>query len=166
MTEQETQKAFDTCKQLKTNIKLIREKQVENIPLLEEIFLHEWYKVDMGDEEASWTSFLGQPEVTIPRSHVQNWLVIKRNLSDAFGIPLEEISDVKISKLYLIALHAASRDEAEDLISKARTLLPGEWRDIENKLKGKHESNDGHAHDFKHLLQCKVCGLKETQNGQ
>lgn len=162
--ERDSTKAFSVCKKLKDNIKKIRSLVIENIPLFEEVFNNEYYKVDMGDEEATWSSFLGQPEILYPRSSVASWFRIKKTLYDEFKIPFEKFSEVKLSKLVIIALYAKDKKHAEELIASAMTLLPNEWKDLENSLKGKPISDDGHIHQFLRYEVCKICGMKKRKH--
>ena len=156
------EKAFNLCMELINKIATIRKESVEIIPILEEINSTDAYKQYMGDESSTWSSFLGLPEVLLTRSNVRSWLQIKRNLSDVFGIPLEKLHAVKLSKLYLIALYAKNKEEAEDLIAKALTLAPSEWKNVEHEFRGKPVSDDGHSHEFKKYKQCIKCGEKKT----
>jgi len=159
-----SEKAFSVCQKIKENEKIIRDKTIENIPLYKECFLNEYYKVDLGDENASWNMFLGLPEVTRPRAQIRSWFVIMNNLVDKFGFSLEELMGVKLSKLEIIAIYAKDKKEAEKLINDAKILAPSEWKDIENELRGKPTSDDGHKHDFKRFKQCKICGLKSFED--
>ena len=159
--EKVAKQSFDVCSKIIENEKMIRDKTIENIPLYEEVFLNEYYKVYIGSESASWSSFLGLPEITRSRSQLRDWFLIKNNLVDKFKIPFEKLMNVKISKLHHIAVYADNREQAEDLIAKAQTLLPSEWDDTVRKAKGMPTSEDGHEHNFKKMKQCKICGVKK-----
>jgi len=162
--DKNTDNAFNVCKKLIDNEKKIRELMFENIPLYLDILNNGYYKIYMGDENASWVSFLGLPEVTKSRARIHGWSLIHENLIKKFAFGPEEVMNVEISKLYFIAQKATSKEDAEDLISKARTLLPNEWREVVAKKTGKHFTDDGHRHQFNTYKICSICGEKHKES--
>jgi hypothetical protein len=85
-------------------------------------------------------------------------------LYDKFGIPFEKFQNIKLSKLYEVAIFAKDKEHAEELLVSAETLAPGDWKHLEHTLQGKPTVDDGHRHDFKKFRQCKICGEKEPIN--
>ncbi len=165
MEETDAKNAYAVCKELIDNIKKVREISIKNIPLFEEIYEKEYYKVYLGDEKASWSAFLGDPDILYSRSNVNTWIRIKKKLIDEYGFKLEDIWNIKLSKLETVALYSTSKEHAEELLGASKTLLPSDWKDLQNSLRGKPTSDDGHMHDFTKFEQCRICGLKERCDG-
>ena len=162
--EQKAEKSFKVCSELKENTRIIRELTIKNIPLFEEILNNEYFKIDLGDEDATWSAFLGQPDVMYSRSNVNTWIKIKKKLVDEYGMKLEDFWGIKLSKLEIIAMYSRDIEHAQKLIKEAKVLLPSDWKDLANSLMGKPVSDDGHLHEYCKFEQCKKCGHKEVLN--
>ena len=90
---------------------------------------NEYWRV-LGHE--SWGSYLAQPEIDLTQQTVDNYLTVYNALHDKGILPPAVVS-VDISKLQAIVPYI-TKENAEELIEKAKTLSRGDLRDEMREL--------------------------------
>lgn len=151
----EGEKFFKINKKIKEREILRRALMIENVGDLQTMFEEKLYKVEFD----KWSAFLAQLEIYYTRAEVWRFLFIKKRLIDKYRMKFEMLLDVPITRLENIAKYAKTKEEVDDLYHKAKTLLPRDWRDTINQLRGKPTS-DNCKHKIDLYEICRVCGQK------
>lgn len=160
--ERRGEEAFERHQRIVDRISQIRKLQVENIEDLDIMYTLEQYKVYLGDENAEWSGYLAQQDVFLTRAEVHRMSELKKKFVDEFGMDLVALMSLPVTKLQNIAMYAHDKNEAIDLVDKARTLTSREWTEEMRKLAGKNTPTDGHQHEPRRFEICKKCGNKQS----
>lgn len=157
-----SQRAFELNDKVVANERERRKLFFENISLLEEILQGHLYRYIL-DEDASWSSYLGELDVFYTRSEVVRWLRIKGRLVNDFGFKIDELLSVPATKLEAIVSVAKDAADAKVLLEMAGVAKGRDWRNEIKMRQGKHLPDDGHMHDFEEFEVCKVCGMRHKK---
>lgn len=143
---------------------LIRRKLfLENVSDLVKMHKTKLYKIQIGDKNAQWSSYLSQVELYYSRGEVEKWRNIFSNFVEKFAIDPLTFVDIPSSRLEEISRIAESKEKAEEYFHQARVLTPQFWKDFIAEVTGKPTS-DEHDHKFSMFRICKDCGLKIHQD--
>jgi hypothetical protein len=162
LTEIKANEAFATHQRIVEREKKMRELKIENIADYDSLYKTQGYRVVLGDEEGEWTHYLAQLEIYRSRGEIHALVKMKEKLSDEWDFKLDEIIDIPLGRLGTIAMIAADKTQAADLITLARGATTKDWSEEINKLKGKPIPEDGHKHDNVTYRICKICGNKKV----
>ena len=158
MNEEEKQgeEGFKLHQKIVHNESLRRQLLGNNIELLREMKDKELYKSVLGDTTTEWVAYLGQVETMYSRNSVYNYFRVYDKFVKEIGLTFEFISQVPISRLVEM-LPVITKENSDDLISKALILTSRDFTDEIRQLKGL-PTTDECTHQYKEYEICKVCG--------
>lgn len=163
LEEINAEKAFATHQRIVEREKKMRELKMENIVDYDDMYQSQGYRVVMGDQGASWSSYLSQVDVYRSRSEINAWTKLYERLCVEYGFSKDILVDIPIGRLVAVAVLATSKDDAQEMITLARGASTVDWKEEINKRKGKPMPEDGHQHNFAHLAVCEKCGFKKKE---
>ena len=156
--EEQGEKAFNLHTQIATNEKTRRGLLSLNCELITEMIDEKLYKHYLGDPSAPLTAYLAALDVFYSRSQVNRFRKINK-VFKTLGIDIKEVWDIPDSRLSDI-VNNATAENVNDLLDKARILIPSDWNTEMRKLKNLPNEDDCEDHDFKVFHECIRCGKK------
>lgn len=119
------------------------------------------YKTILGYPEASWKTFLAQPELKITYSKSQRLVAIYDIYIVQLGLQPEEIMGVDTNSLYRMK-GVVNKENVKEWLEKAKELSR---LDLTRELKFGHVDEMTCNHDFecKEMCVCKICGTRQIK---
>ena len=161
--EQKGKEAFTIHKNIVDRELLRRKLFIDNVSDLVKMHKMKLYKLQLGSEDAEWSSYLSQVELYYSRGEIEKWRRIFSVFVEGFNILPDTFVDIPSTRLEDIASFATDRDFVNECFDSARVLIPQHWKDFVSKNKGKPTS-DSHKHNFSVFRICQGCGYKHKQD--
>lgn len=149
------EEAFEIFKKLKENEFQARNFLAENAKYYAEIFDRQLFKDLLGSEDAEWSGFLAQVEVFHTRNEIKSLIDTYKKFTE-LGIDYKTICDIPIMRRVDL-MKIVNKDNLEEWLSKARILIPQDWKKEIREFLGK-PIEDNCSHDYQNYEICKICG--------
>lgn len=160
MNEERGKQAFTIHQEIVKNEEKRRSLIGENAKLLSVIYDNGLYRELLGDENASWSGYLGDLQIFYSRSRIFNLVSIYKKFTDKLNISAEQWVQIPTSRL-VDMLPFVTLENCEDWFAKALTFTSRDWLIESRRARGLITSEDEHTHQMVGYNICKVCGLKE-----
>ena len=122
------------------------------------------YKIIMGDQEASWTAFIAQPELQLSKSTAERLVKIYQVYVEKYGLKEEDLRGIDSNSLYRLST-VVNDDTIEEWISKAKNLSRADiYKEV--KFGDIDEMQCSHFWTNKTLKTCTLCGAKEYEKNE
>ena len=156
--------AFDIHSSIIEREKVRRELMISNVVDLVSLFDKQAFRAILGDENGSWSAYLSQLEVWYSRGTVEKWRKIYSRLTKELQIEPFSYIDIPESRLEDIVKIVKDKDDANDLFSKAKLLIPGDWKSEIFERRGKPTQDECNHEEEEIMAICKKCGFKHKVN--
>ena len=98
-------------------------------------------------------------EIYYSRSEVYKFMKIVAKLIDEYEFDKKLMFEIPATRLFDVVQYSKNKEQAEDLLYKAKTQMPRDWKNEINVLRGKPQMEDCKHQNSLYEI-CKVCGLK------
>jgi hypothetical protein len=152
-------KAWNIHNQIIENEKTRRELIFQNAELIHTLHDTKLYQAILGDEEAPWTAYIGQPELFYSASKVYTLDKIYQKFIKELGFKIDELVNIPISKLSNL-ISIVDKDNVKEWLNKADVLTTQDFQD-EIRVATGHESylNCPHKNTVLYSI-CSSCGFR------
>lgn len=156
--EQNPDRAFELNKELE-KIEYNRRILLLNASkILNEIYETQAYKDILGDDQATWSAYLSQPNIFLSRNKLHKLFLVGKLFLKKLEIPIEELALIPLQRLVDIL----SVEIDDNILEEAKTLTPNHWKIAIRERKGLTTSENC-SHNEETYKICRVCGHKTKQ---
>lgn len=161
-TPEKNAEIFNAFQELKTIATMNSGVDLKQAKWLAYMKYGENYKTVMGDPDATWRSFIAQPELQpLKVSKADRLAKIYKIYVTDMGLTEADILGVDSNSLHRLT-NVVTKENVKEWIEKARTLSRADlFREI--KFGGINEMECKHDWKIKQISVCKLCGAKETK---
>lgn len=160
MSNADSEIAFGLQQKIKNNELTRRGIFADNVRILAEIKEKEYYKILLGDSEATWAGFLADTEIFYTRNQIKSMLMINSTYGEKLQLAPSEYLALPQSRLIDI-VPVVTKETWEDWKPKIELLTSKDWKIEVRKAKGQiTEEDEEHEHEYEGYQICKACGAK------
>lgn len=161
-TPEEAKKAFDAFQGIKNVQHAGSGLDLELAKHLAYLHENKRYKIIMGYDEASWTSFVAQAELQ-PMTYEKSYRLMKiyNVYVKELGLKPKHLVGVDTNSLYRLAGEVNERN-IDDWLRKARELSRSDLRRVLN-FGDVDETKCDHKFETKIIKKCNICGMTEIK---
>lgn len=119
-----------------------------------------WYKFILGDDNATWATFLAQPEILYSRNQIYEMGRVYKHFVVNLGIAIQDLGKVDFQRLIKMIPHT-DKNNIEEWLKKGELLSPQDFKNEIREIKGILTTEDC-KHQDKHQYDiCVSCGFKQ-----
>ena len=151
---------FNSFQKLKTLQRIVSGIDLNQAEMLSMMKKNNNFKIIMGDESASWKSFIAQPELqplTVSKAH--RLIKIYDTFIGKYKLNSEDILGIDSNSL-LRLVNVVNEQNVKIWLNKAKNLSRS---DLYREIRYGHVNEGECEHEFeeKKILTCKFCGYKK-----